>query len=149
MSSKPITAFFKPTKKRERPDQGDKENVKKFKSLDFPDVWAVALNTEVKKPYFAKLMELVDNDPGPVYPPIEDRYTFMQCPIDQIKCVIIGQDPYHGKNQAHGLCFSVRKGVRIPPSLQNIYTELSNDIEGFVSPTHGCLENWVNEGLYD
>lgn len=61
--------------------------------------------------------------------------------------MIIGQDPYHGPNQAHGMCFSVRVGVRIPPSLQNMYKELSTDIEGFKIPTHGYLMGWAKQGV--
>jgi uracil-DNA glycosylase len=68
------------------------------------------------------------------------------CPFDAVKVVIIGQDPYHDKGQAMGLCFSVPPSVRIPPSLLNIYQELSSDIKGFVPPKHGCLVQWAQQG---
>ena len=67
-------------------------------------------------------------------------------PLDQVKAVIIGQDPYHGPGQAHGLCFSVPEGVSIPPSLQNIFKELENDI-GLTKPSSGCLESWAKQGV--
>ncbi|MDQ6983356.1 MAG: uracil-DNA glycosylase, partial [Ghiorsea sp.] len=67
-------------------------------------------------------------------------------PFDEVKVVILGQDPYHGEGQAHGLCFSVPQGVRVPPSLKNIYKEIGNDM-GFEAPNHGCLENWAEQGV--
>ena len=81
-----------------------------------------------------------------IYPPLSDVYSFTQCSLKEIKVVIIGQDPYHGPNQAHGLCFSVRKGVPNPPSLNNIYRELISDV-GIKKPLHGCLEAWVSQGV--
>ena len=86
-----------------------------------------------------------------VFPPEEDTFAALNlCPISNTKLVIVGQDPYHGPHQAHGLCFSVRKGVQIPPSLRNIYKELFNDpnIPNFASkPTHGNLERWAKQGV--
>lgn len=84
-----------------------------------------------------------------VYPPPQDVFSALNlCPLDQIKVVIIGQDPYHGPNQGHGLCFSVRKGVAIPPSLKNIYKELQNDPKvDFKMPNHGYLERWGRQGV--
>jgi uracil-DNA glycosylase len=67
--------------------------------------------------------------------------------VKDTKVVILGQDPYHGPGQAHGLCFSVQKGIPTPPSLVNMYKELSNDIEGFTSPAHGFLEGWAKQGV--
>ena len=72
---------------------------------------------------------------------------FNLCPLDNVKVVIIGQDPYHGENEAHGLAFSVKKGVRIPPSLRNIFKELKNEYEDFEIPNNGCLMPWVEEGV--
>lgn len=69
------------------------------------------------------------------------------CPLDKVKVVILGQDPYHNDGQAHGLCFSVPFGVRIPPSLLNMYKELENDIPGFKRPNHGHLEKWAEQGI--
>lgn len=88
-----------------------------------------------------------------VYPPPEDVFSALNLiPLDQVKVVIVGQDPYHGPGQGHGLCFSVRKGVRIPPSLNNIYKELSNDPgvnfpTNNQMPTHGCLDRWARQGV--
>ncbi len=72
---------------------------------------------------------------------------FKFCPYEDVKVVILGQDPYHGEGQAHGLAFSVKKGVEIPPSLKNIYKELESDI-GFEPPAHGCLESWAKQGVF-
>jgi uracil-DNA glycosylase len=86
-----------------------------------------------------------------VYPPVQDTFSALNwTPLDQVKVVIVGQDPYHGPNQAHGLCFSVRKGIRTPPSLRNIYKELKQDsaMDNFSSiPDHGYLERWAKQGV--
>ncbi|EYC15970.1 hypothetical protein Y032_0035g3070 [Ancylostoma ceylanicum] len=85
----------------------------------------------------------------PIFPPREEIFSaFNLTPIDKIRVVIIGQDPYHGVGQAHGLSFSVKKGVPPPPSLKNIYKELSTDIPGFVIPNHGFLEKWALQGVF-
>ncbi len=82
-----------------------------------------------------------------IFPPGPEIFAALNAtPFDRVKVVILGQDPYHGPGQAHGLCFSVRRGVRVPPSLKNIYKELSADV-GFVPPTHGCLEEWAQQGV--
>nr|KAF6468556.1 uracil DNA glycosylase [Rousettus aegyptiacus] len=83
-----------------------------------------------------------------VYPPPDQVFTWTQmCDIRDVKVVILGQDPYHGPNQAHGLCFSVQRPVPPPPSLENIYKELSTDIDGFVHPGHGDLSGWAKQGV--
>jgi uracil-DNA glycosylase len=83
-----------------------------------------------------------------VYPPENDVFNaFTSTPFEQVNVVILGQDPYHGANQAHGLCFSVLPEVKIPPSLVNIYKELAQDIEGFEIPTHGYLQSWAEQGV--
>jgi uracil-DNA glycosylase len=86
-----------------------------------------------------------------IFPPPADAWSALNLtPLDQVKVVIVGQDPYHGPNQAHGLCFSVRKGVQVPPSLRNVYKELVEDkkIENFdTKPTHGFLERWAKQGV--
>ena len=86
-----------------------------------------------------------------VFPPAQDTFSALNLtPLDKVRVVIVGQDPYHGPQQAHGLCFSVRKGVRTPPSLRNIYKELVNDkdVPNFTSmPTHGFLERWAKQGV--
>lgn len=83
-----------------------------------------------------------------VYPPDADVFNaFKLTPFDTLKVVILGQDPYHGPNQSHGLCFSVVKGNKIPPSLRNIYKELAADIHNFVVPSHGDLSYWAEQGI--
>ncbi|MCR1567731.1 uracil-DNA glycosylase, partial [Mixta sp.] len=83
-----------------------------------------------------------------VYPPKEDVFNaFRLTELNQVKVVILGQDPYHGPNQAHGLAFSVRPGVAVPPSLMNMYKELESDIPGFQRPNHGFLESWAKQGV--
>uniref|UniRef100_A0A8D2L0K5 Uracil-DNA glycosylase n=2 Tax=Varanus komodoensis TaxID=61221 RepID=A0A8D2L0K5_VARKO len=83
-----------------------------------------------------------------IYPPAHQVYTWTQmCDIRDVKVVILGQDPYHGPGQAHGLCFSVHRPMHPPPSLDNIFKELSTDIEGFTHPGHGDLTGWAKQGV--
>lgn len=83
-----------------------------------------------------------------IYPPREDVFNaFKMTPLEKVRVVILGQDPYHGPNQAHGLCFSVQPGVAPPPSLVNIFKELQQDIAGFHYPDHGCLTHWAEQGV--
>ena len=83
-----------------------------------------------------------------IYPPEKHVFdAFKHCSLEQVKVVILGQDPYHGANQAHGLSFSVSEGVAIPPSLRNIYKELARSIPDYIAPTHGCLEYWAKQGV--
>ena len=83
-----------------------------------------------------------------IYPPMEDIFNaFKYCAYEDVKVVILGQDPYYGEGQAHGLAFSVKKGIDIPPSLKNIYKEMESDI-GFKIPSHGCLESWARQGVF-
>ena len=113
------------------------------------DSWREFVNSEAEKPYFRKLMRRVDAERirTKVYPAREDMFScFAACPLEKLKVVIIGQDPYHGPGQAHGMSFSVREGAKIPPSLQNIYKELESDL-GVKSPESGNLEKWANEGV--
>jgi uracil-DNA glycosylase len=111
--------------------------------------WRAALSAEFRKPYFAQLLTHLRNETREIFPPKCDVLNaFNLCPFDKVKVVIIGQDPYHDNGQAHGLCFSVRKGVGVPPSLQNIYKELANEYPGnFTIPKHGFLENWAKQGI--
>lgn len=82
-----------------------------------------------------------------IYPAADEIFAALNAtPFEAVKVVILGQDPYHGPGQAHGLCFSVRPGVRVPPSLRNIYKELTEDVN-FVPPQHGCLDDWAREGV--
>ncbi|XP_064599619.1 uracil-DNA glycosylase-like [Liolophura sinensis] len=112
--------------------------------------WYKALAPEFSKPYFIQLSQFVaaEREKVTVYPPADEVFTWTNtCPINQVKVVILGQDPYHGVRQAHGLCFSVKKGVAPPPSLVNMYKELENDIEGFKRPDHGNLTGWATQGV--
>lgn len=112
--------------------------------------WKALLNNEFNKPYFNALIDFVKQEYATqtVYPAGNKIFeAFTLTPVNQVKVVILGQDPYHGAGQAHGLCFSVNKGIPIPPSLQNIYKELTNDITGFITPHHGFLQAWAQQGV--
>ncbi|MBM6948948.1 uracil-DNA glycosylase [Mordavella massiliensis] len=111
--------------------------------------WLDALKGEFKKPYYKQLFETVKKEYAahPVFPPSEDIFNaFHLTPLKDVKVVILGQDPYHNVGQAHGLCFSVRKGVPVPPSLVNIYQELHDDL-GCRIPDHGYLVKWAQQGV--
>lgn len=111
--------------------------------------WREHLSEEFEKDYFKELVGFVKEEysNGTVYPPGKHIFNaFNRCTFDNIKVVIIGQDPYHGPNQAHGLCFSVRDGVRFPPSLLNIFKEIKNDL-GIEIPQSGNLERWADQGV--
>ena len=111
--------------------------------------WEKALSGEFKKPYYTALYKRIKEEysKGVVYPPADDIFNaFHLTPLNEVKVVILGQDPYHEPNQAHGLCFSVQKGVAIPPSLVNIYKELNDDL-GCSIPTHGNLTKWAEQGV--
>ncbi|XP_066466086.1 uracil-DNA glycosylase [Tiliqua scincoides] len=112
--------------------------------------WRAALAGEFSKPYFAQLMAFVAEERKryTVFPPPHQVFTWTQmCDVRDVKVVILGQDPYHGPGQAHGLCFSVQKPVPPPPSLENIYKELATDIEDFSHPGHGDLTGWAKQGV--
>ncbi len=111
--------------------------------------WDIILEEEYKKDYFKKLVKDIRNEYSKhiCYPKADDVFNaFKYTDFDDIKVVIIGQDPYHGENEAHGLCFSVQDGVKIPPSLQNIFKELKSDL-GYEPPQNGSLEKWAKEGV--
>ncbi|CAB3403554.1 unnamed protein product [Caenorhabditis bovis] len=114
--------------------------------------WSKLLENELKKPYIAKIEKFLNNEYAKgkqIFPPKSEIFTvFNLVPFDQISVVVIGQDPYHDDNQAHGLSFSVKKGVKPPPSLKNIYKELEADIEGFKRPDHGYLVGWAKQGVF-
>ena len=113
--------------------------------------WLSVLDSEFEKQYMKdlKLFLLQEKNAGyTIFPKGPDIFNaFNHTPFDQVKVVILGQDPYHGDGQAHGLSFSVKKGVAVPPSLKNIYKELETDIEGFKTPDHGELTQWADEGV--
>lgn len=113
--------------------------------------WQDVIDAEKPQPYFAQTLAFVQQQRNlgkVIYPPEQEVFNaFHLTQFHQVKVVILGQDPYHGPNQAHGLCFSVKPGVKTPPSLVNIYKELKHDIEGFEIPEHGCLESWATQGV--
>ena len=111
--------------------------------------WYEALKDEFKKPYYKELFNKVKQEYSTqkIFPPADDVFNaFHLTPLKDVKVVILGQDPYHNDRQAHGLCFSVQKGVDIPPSLVNIYKELYDDL-GCLVPNHGCLTSWARQGV--
>ncbi len=111
--------------------------------------WRELIEFEAGKPYFRQLIRAVDmaREKAEIYPAREDMFScFVVCPLDKTKVVVIGQDPYHGPGQAHGMSFSVRPGVKIPPSLRNIYKELKSDLD-INPPKDGYLEKWAKEGV--
>ena len=113
--------------------------------------WLEALGEEFEKDYMIALKAfLVEEKQNghTVYPKGADIFNALNhTPFDQVKVVILGQDPYHGQGQAHGLSFSVQKGVAVPPSLKNIYKELAEDFPGYILPNHGELTKWADEGV--
>lgn len=115
------------------------------------DSWKEMLKQEFDKPYFQQIplhLKTEKSQGKTIYPPGSLIFNaFNTTPIDKIKVVIIGQDPYHGPNQAHGLCFSVQNGVPAPPSLINIFKELHDDI-GMAIPGHGNLTKWAEQGVF-
>lgn len=111
--------------------------------------WLEKLSPEFKKPYYASLFQFVKQEYNTtqVFPPADDIFNaFHLTPLSQVKVVIIGQDPYHNVGQAHGLCFSVKPDVEIPPSLVNIYQELHEDL-GCEIPNNGYLVKWAKQGV--
>lgn len=119
-------------------------------SIDIHPSWYHELWEEFNKPYFRDLKAFIigEKQKGKLVLPAGDEIfsAFNSTPFDKVKVVLLGQDPYHGKGQAHGLCFSVNKGVKLPPSLQNIYKELQNDL-GIPPSGHGYLQKWASQGV--
>ncbi|TCV92191.1 uracil-DNA glycosylase [Biostraticola tofi] len=113
--------------------------------------WRDALAEEKQQPYFQDTLAFVAAERAAgktVYPPQKEVFNaFRYTELGNVNVVILGQDPYHGPNQAHGLSFSVRPGIPAPPSLANIYKELASDIDGFTRPSHGCLQSWAEQGV--
>lgn len=171
-----ISEYFTVSKKAKKGDDVKKEvkneieleielsEVKKefIKSLDeetvelldeeikyIPDEWFTLLKDEFTKDYFIKLKQSLSKETGIVYPPREDIYKWTNdCSIDDIKVIIIGQDPYHGPNQANGLAFSVREGIKLPPSLKNIFKGVNNDYPNTdINPISGDLTRWSKQGV--
>lgn len=111
--------------------------------------WDPVLRSQFSEPYWSELQAFVEKErqQGPVYPPAPDVFAaFHLTPLAETKVVILGQDPYHGPGQAHGLCFSVHPGIAVPPSLRNIFQELRDDL-GCSTPIGGSLEQWARSGV--
>lgn len=112
--------------------------------------WQAQLSAELEKEYMAALRVFLDQEKNTgkqIYPPARQIFHALSCtPFEEVKVVILGQDPYHGPGQAHGLCFSVESDVRTPPSLKNIYKELQSDL-GIVPVSHGNLQHWADQGV--
>ncbi|WP_208991264.1 uracil-DNA glycosylase [Pseudovibrio sp. Tun.PSC04-5.I4] len=118
--------------------------------VQFEDGWQSVLAPEMSKPYFQKLQDFLEAEERAgktIFPPKAECYAaFEAAPLKDVRVVILGQDPYHGEGQAHGLSFSVREGVKLPPSLRNIYKELESDL-GIAPASHGCLTQWAEQGV--
>ena len=114
--------------------------------------WATIIRQQQSLPYFQQLLTFLAEQRADhniaIFPPQDQVFSaFDFTPFEQVKVVILGQDPYHGLNQAHGLAFSVLPNVKTPPSLANIYKELAQNIDGFITPKHGYLESWAKQGV--
>jgi uracil-DNA glycosylase len=113
--------------------------------------WDEILGHEKQQTYFQQILQLVESERAAgktIYPPSQDVFNaFNSTELGKVKVVILGQDPYHGPNQAHGLCFSVLPKIKTPPSLANIYKELATDIADFTIPQHGFLQSWAEQGV--
>jgi len=124
----------------------------KITDVQIEKSWKEALSKEFEKPYFSAIKTFLvqEKEAGKtIFPPGSLIFNaFNSTPFDQVKIVILGQDPYHRHGQAHGLSFSVPMGQKIPASLRNIYKELTTDISGFQSPSHGNLEAWSKQGVF-
>jgi uracil-DNA glycosylase len=120
------------------------------KKPSLPESWMNHLGAEFEKDYILKLQSFLKEElieKKVIYPSDSEIFSaFNLTPLNEVKIVIIGQDPYHGENQAHGLCFSVKPDVRVPPSLKNVYKELKSDL-GLEIPNHGFLESWAKNGV--
>ncbi len=118
--------------------------------IELAPSWQAHLESELEKDYMRDLMSFIERELAAgkiIYPDKEEVFSaFRATPFDRVRVVIIGQDPYHGPGQAHGMCFSVKKGVRPPPSLKNIYKELESDL-GIKAPDHGHLLDWAQQGV--
>ena len=120
-----------------------------MKDVKIEETWKKVLKTEFEKSYWSELTKFVRDQylKGVVYPPAKNVFqAFNLCPIDKIKVVIVGQDPYHGDKQANGLSFAVNEGITLPPSLQNIYKEIKNDL-GVTPLPSGDLSRWASQGV--
>jgi len=120
-----------------------------MKNVKIDESWKAVLKTEFQKPYWEELTQFVRSQylSGKVYPPAKNVFrAFDLCPLDKVKVVIVGQDPYHGEKQANGLSFAVNDGITLPPSLKNIYKEIQSDL-GIVPLSSGDLTRWAKQGV--
>ena len=122
------------------------------KDVKIEESWKKALAQEFEKDYFGEIknfLKIAHGEGKTIYPPAKLIFhAFDRVPLPDVKVVILGQDPYHGPGQAHGLSFSVPREAKTPPSLRTIYKELAVDIEGFEKPNHGNLEKWADQGVF-
>lgn len=113
--------------------------------------WQDVIGAEKQQDYFQQTLNFVESERASgkaIFPPAKDVFNaFRATEFNDVKVVILGQDPYHGPRQAHGLCFSVLPGIKTPPSLVNMYKELAQDIDGFQIPAHGYLQSWAEQGV--
>lgn len=120
-------------------------------AVALPEDWLEVLGDEFEKPYMKELKSFLQTEKqkgATIYPKNSDIFNaFNHTPFKKVKVVILGQDPYHGQGQAHGLSFSVQKGIAIPPSLKNIYKELADEFKDFRIPDHGNLTSWADQGV--
>jgi len=120
------------------------------RSVNLDPSWLEHLQAEFSQDYMLALRQFLRQEKAQgkqIYPPGELIFNALNStPFDKVRVVILGQDPYHGAGQAHGLCFSVLPGVRVPPSLVNIFKEIKNDLD-IATPSHGCLQNWAEQGV--
>ncbi|KAG0318579.1 hypothetical protein BGZ97_003564 [Linnemannia gamsii] len=152
-SSEPVSA---PLILRAKPDilkglSDEKRELLRLEQDTIDATWLRALQSEFTKPYFIELKKFLKQEvlnKQQIFPPTPDIYSWSRfTPLPTVRVVILGQDPYHDDNQAHGLCFSVKKPVRPPPSLKNMFKLLETDCPGFVTPNHGYLESWARQGV--
>jgi uracil-DNA glycosylase len=121
-----------------------------FMEINLNNEWRTILQDEMQKPYFQDLWNTIEEEYSnfTCFPPKELIFSaFNQFPFEELKVVIIGQDPYHGEGEANGLCFSVNDGVKIPPSLKNIFTEINTEYDRVFFPVSGDLERWAKQGV--
>lgn len=153
-----ISDIFTKKVKKEEPEVTDnvlppiqKNITDSIMSLDnVHESWLPCFTQESSKPYFRKLEGFLTAESSKgktIFPESQNIFSWATlCPVDQIKVIILGQDPYHDHDQAHGLAFSVKRGIKPPPSLRNIWKELEADV-GIKKPSHGCLEGWARQGV--
>jgi uracil-DNA glycosylase len=127
------------------------KDTEKYMNIDIPKDWQDVIGDEFKQDYFKRLEAFVEEErqklPGAIFPPEKDVFSaFRLTPYDEVSVLLLGQDPYIGKNQAHGLCFSVLPNVPVPPSLRNMYKELKEDL-GCSIPNNGYLVDWAKQGM--